>query len=125
MPPRALVLGLFGGAAAAWPEAPPGVPANVSMDISRNTAHIRWQHAPPSAGGRASHYVVKWQAKDEEAVQWYPEFVGVGDEHVHLGRLAPGAAYAVRIAAVNTQGRAWSSVVTFSRRRRPRSSSRS
>ena len=97
----------------AWPVASPGAPANVSIEATPSSAHVRWKHAPPSDGGLATHYVIKWMVKDGVEVHWHPEWVGVGSELVTLAELTPGSVYGVRIAAVNTQGRAWAPATTF------------
>ena len=46
-------------------------------------------------------------------MNWHPDWIGVGNEFVALHGLRPGATYALRVAAVNTQGRAWSEAAVF------------
>ena len=58
--------------------------------------------------------VVRWQKKDHHEVNWHPDFIGVGDESIVLRDLRAGATYALRVAAVNTMGRAWSDAAVFS-----------
>lgn len=114
-----LVLGLLAGASAEpatlrWPIATPGDPVNISVAVTHASATVSWQHASATDGGLATHYVIKWQVRGGEAVQWFPEWVSVGEETMHIPDLDPGSEYAVRIAAVNTQGRAWSAMTVFS-----------
>ena len=98
---------------AVWPTLPPGKPLNLSVTVRHSHAFIRWKHAPPVDGGLATHYVAKWQPKDDVEASWFPEYLGVGDELVTLSDLTPGATYGIRVAAINKQGRAWSELAAF------------
>ena len=55
----------------------------------------------------------RWQAKDHDEVNWHPDWIGVGNELVELHGLRAGATYALRVAAVSTQGRSWSEAAIF------------
>ena len=94
--------------ASAWKQLPPGRPRNVTVDANMHEARITWAHAPSDEGGLATHYAIKWQMKDMDTVEWYPDFVGIGQEAVVLDGLLHGVQYAFQIAAMNPQGRAWS-----------------
>lgn len=89
----------------------PAAPVNATVLVWHHRAELRW--LAERDGGTPTHYVVKWQHKGREEVHWHPDWVGVGSEHVILDDLFPGRTYAARIAAVNTQGRAWSQPVVF------------
>ncbi|KAL1495380.1 hypothetical protein AB1Y20_016749 [Prymnesium parvum] len=97
----------------AWRVLPPGKPLNFSVTVWHTHATVEWKHALPSAGGLATHYSAKWQSKDGKDVHWYPDWLGVGAESLTLTSLAPGGSYALRVAAVNRQGHAWSDVTAF------------
>jgi hypothetical protein len=97
--------------ASAWLMAQPAPPCNISVTSWPHSAEIRWLHG--AGRGLATHYVIKWQEREQPEVLWHPEWVGVGAERIVLRELRPGRAYALRIAAVNTQGRAWSQVAVF------------
>ena len=99
--------------ASAWKQLPPGRPRNVTVDANMHEARITWAHAPSDEGGLATHYAIKWQMKDMDTVEWYPDFVGIGQEAVVLDGLLHGVQYAFQIAAMNPQGRAWSGAVRF------------
>lgn len=96
-----------------WRVLPPGSPLNLSVTVWYTEAVVRWKHALPQDGGLATHYAAKWQTKDALDVVWYPDWLGVGGETMKLEGLTPGASYAVRIAAINKQGRAWSDIAAF------------
>ena len=96
-----------------WAVAPPDAPGNISVTVRLQTAEIRWLPGSSGKGNLPTHYVVKWQAKGHDEVIWYPNFVGVGGESIQVHGLYPGWTYAVRVAAVNTQGRAWSPPAVF------------
>ena len=104
---------MLAGLASSLAEPPP--PCNISVASWTHSAEVRWLHG--ATGGQpatlATHYVVKWQAKNGREVTWHPEWVGLGSEKIELDALSPGHEYALRIAAVNTQGRAWSKVAVF------------
>lgn len=100
-------------AAADWPLRPPGRPANLTATVSSSHVALEWVHASPD-NGLATHYVVKWVGKDQAEAEWYQNWVGVGEERIEIRQLVPGAHYAVRVAAVNPQGRTWSKAVVFS-----------
>jgi hypothetical protein len=91
----------------------PGKPLNLSVTMGLTYARVSWTHGSSTEGGLATHYVAKWQSKDGEEAQWYPEWLGVGDETVSLQSLKPGSTYAIRVAAINKQGRAWSDMAIF------------
>ena len=57
--------------------------------------------------------VRRWQAMDHDEVVWHPDWIGAGNEVVALSGLRAGATYALRVAAVNAQGRAWSEAAVF------------
>jgi hypothetical protein len=90
----------------------PNAPGNITVTVSPNHASVRWLHSM-HGGGLPTHYVVKYQAKAHTEVLWHPDWVGIGSEIIELQSLYPGRTYALRVAAVNKQGRAWSDAVLF------------
>ena len=100
-------------AGAEWPHEPPGRPWNITVTSGPDFAVISWTHAPPSAGGHAIQFSLKWQGKDSVEVQYFPEWLGASTTSVRLKELEPGFDYACRVAAVNQLGRTWSDFVTF------------
>ena len=91
----------------------PGPPGNVSVTVWPHHAEVHWRHAEDEGFGLPTHYVVKWQEVDSHEILWHPDWIGVGNELVVLRGLRSSGSYALRIAAVNTQGRAWSEAVVF------------
>lgn len=94
-------------------EVSPARPCNVTVaSMSTGGATVTWKQG--EGGGVPTHYTAKWQAKDGIELNWYPDYVGVGHESLTISNLAPAMDFAVQVAAINKQGRAWSDLILFS-----------